>query len=164
MYTYLFMFQPTQHNLYSYNVVHNIDHLHTLNIYNVRSFFYVRSNWLLTRYLTSHNALVIISPGQLNILPLLNWLYFCFKTLLSSHSVMCSSWRPLSAIESPAKSRLPITNYHLPWKLHLYHKIDSDPSEISRTSVSKLCMQPWPRHAACIIDDDMLVRHTPTFF
>ena len=37
--------------------------------------------------------------------------------------------------------------------LHLYYKIDGNPSEISRTSVSKLCMQPWPRRASCIIDD-----------
>ena len=51
---------------------------------------------------------------QLDILPLLNWLDFCFKALLASCSMMCS-----------------------PWKLRLYYKIDGDPSEISRTSTSK---------------------------
>ena len=74
---------------------------------------------------------------QLNILPLLNWLDFCFKALLSSYSVMCSPWRPLSVIESPVKSKLTTTNYLSPWKLHLYYKIDGDLSDISRTNASK---------------------------
>ena len=69
---------------------------------------------------------------QLDILPLLNWLDFWFKALLSSYSVMCSPWRPLSAIKSPTKSKLTTTNYLSPWKLHLYYKIDYDPSEISK--------------------------------
>ena len=75
----------------------------------------------------------------LDILPPLNWLDFLSKTLLSSYSVMCSLWQPLSAIESPAKSKLTTTSYLLLWKLHLYYKIDGDPSEISRTSVSMFC-------------------------
>ena len=32
--------------------------------------------------------------------------------------------------------------------------LDGDPIEILRTSVSVTAFQPWPRHVACIIDDD----------
>ena len=74
---------------------------------------------------------------QLNILPPLNWLDFCFKALLSSCNVMYLPWWLLSAIESPAKSKLRTWNYLLPWKLHLYYKTDGDLSEIMRTSTSK---------------------------
>ena len=51
-------------------------------------------------------------------------------------------------------------NYLLPWKVYLYHKIDGEPSEISRTYASKLHSL-WPVRAACIINDDVLVLHTP---
>ena len=96
---------------------------------------------------------------QLDILPLLNWLDFCFKALLSSYSVMCSPWRPLSAIESPVKSKLTTTNYLSSWKLHLYYKIDGDPSEILRTSTSKhSSLGPGALHATLMM---VLVRHTP---
>ena len=97
---------------------------------------------------------------QLNILTQLNWIDFRFKSLLSSYSMMCSPWRLLSVIESSVKSKLPTTNYLLPWKVHLYYKMDGNPSEILRTSASKLC-KPWPRHAVCTIDDDVLIWHTP---
>ena len=62
-----------------------------------------------------------------------------FKALLSSYSMMCSPWWPFLAIESPVKSELPTTNHTSPWRLHLYCKIDSEPSEISRTGASKFC-------------------------
>ena len=51
---------------------------------------------------------------QLDILPPLNWLDFCFKALLASYSAMCWPWRPLSAIKSLAKSKLTTTNYLSP--------------------------------------------------
>ena len=53
-------------------------------------------------------------------------------------------------IESPVKSKLHTTNYLSSCKDNLYHKIDSDPSEISRTSflARALCY-------ACIIVDDV---------
>ena len=60
---------------------------------------------------------------QLDILIQLNWLDFCFKPLLSSYSVMCSPWQPLTMMESSVKSKPPTTNYLSPWKVHLYHKI-----------------------------------------
>ena len=46
---------------------------------------------------------------QLNILPLLNWLDFCLIALLSSYSVMCSPWRPLSSEELADHNKLPFT-------------------------------------------------------
>ena len=104
---------------------------------------------------------------QLDILSLLNWLDFCFKALLSSYSVMCSPWRPLPAIKSPAKSKLTTTNYISSWQLPLYYKIDGDPSEISRTSVSKLSsLGPGTLLASTLmmVDDDMLVWHTPKLY
>ena len=90
--------------------------------------------------------------AQLNILTQPIWLNFLHKALLSSYSVICSPWQPLSAIESPVKGKLPTTN--LPWKAHLYHKIDSNPSEILRTSTSKLSSLD-SGHAARIIDDNV---------
>ena len=51
--------------------------------------------------------------------------------------LICSPWRPLSAIESPAKSKPSTMNYYSPWKVHLHHKIDGDPCEILRRSASK---------------------------
>ena len=82
---------------------------------------------------------------------------FYFKALLSSYSMMCSHWWPLSAIQSPVKSKLPTSNYLSSWKLHLCHMIDGDPSEIWRTSVSKLATLAQ----ACCLHHDVLVWHTP---
>ena len=75
---------------------------------------------------------------QLEILNPPNWLNFWFKALLSSYSMMCSPWRPLSVIKSSVKSKLPKMNYLSPWKVHQYYKIDGDSSKIVRTSVLKL--------------------------
>ena len=72
---------------------------------------------------------------QLDIRTPLNWLDFHCKALLSSYSMLCSPWWPFSVIKCLVKIKLPTTNY---LSAHLYHKIDSDPSEISRTSTSKI--------------------------
>ena len=90
-----------------------------------------------------------------DILTLPNWLDFRFKALLSSHSVMCSPWWPLSAIECPLKSKLPTANYLSPWMVHLYHNICGDPSEILRASSLKLSKPALAGgHTACIVKDD----------
>ena len=62
-----------------------------------------------------------------------------------------------SSLES---GKLTTTNYLSPSKLHLYYKIDGDPSEILRTSASKLCnLGPGIDllRTACIFDNDVLV-------
>ena len=57
--------------------------------------------------------------------------------------------RHLSAIESPAKSKLITTNYLSPWKLHLYYKIDSylKSQEQEHQSIAALalarCLDHW---------------------
>ena len=85
---------------------------------------------------------------------------FCFKALLSSYNMMCSPWWPLSAIKSPAKRELTITNYLSPWKLHLYYKMTT--TLVKSREQARQSLKPWLRYAACIvIDDDVLVWHTP---
>ena len=52
-----------------------------------------------------------------------------------------------------SESKLPTTNYLSSWKVHLYHKIDSDRSEISKKK--KQAHQSIPAFKlCCIIVDD----------
>ena len=90
---------------------------------------------------------------QLNILTLQNWLDFALRLCLSIVTAWCAhldsrcqrlrvQWRG----SCPQQTTGP-----LPWKLNLYHKIDGDPSEISRRRTSSFATL-----AASFIDDDTL--------
>ena len=54
--------------------------------------------------------------------------------------MICSPWRPLSAIKSTVESKLPTMNYLSHWKPHLCHKIDGASSEVSRTSIRTIIL------------------------
>ena len=71
---------------------------------------------------------------------------------------------PLLAIQSPVKSKLSTTNCLSPQQIHQYYKLDGDPSEISRTSASKLTSaMGMPLECSnCVVIRYWLIWHMPS--
>ena len=78
--------------------------------------------------------------------------------LLSSYGVICSPWRLLPAVQSPAKNKSLTTGCLSTWQFNLYNKSGGTRSEIQRMRLPKLrclpqhttdCMQlkAWPNLA-----------------
>ena len=101
---------------------------------------------------------------KLNTTKRLNWLDFRVNLLFLSYCVIWSPWRPLTAIQIPVKSKLPTTNYLTLWKVHLFYKVDNNPSEILRTNVSKLSSVSPASYCVEQVCPCINIWHTPRLF
>ena len=62
---------------------------------------------------------------------------FGLEALLLSYGVICSPWRLLPAVQSPAKNKSVTTGCLSTWQFNLYNKSDGDQSEIQENETAK---------------------------
>ena len=63
---------------------------------------------------------------------------FGLVALLSSYGMICSPWRMLPAVQTPAKNKSLTAGCLSTWQFNLYNNSNGDSSEIQRTRLPKL--------------------------